>query len=81
MEVGGQEGGLGVGFGFGAEAEGDGHYFCFAEEESGGLSVCCVLVGKESFFGGEGGGDYLLSDNCVRTSLRYVLRMLCTLKT
>ena len=24
---------------------------------------------------------YLLSDNCVRTSLRYVLRMLWTLKT
>lgn len=26
-----------VRFAFGGEAEGDGHYFCFAEEESGGI--------------------------------------------
>lgn len=59
MEVGGQEGGLGVGFGFGGEAEGDGHYFCFAEEESGGfVSLLCSCGKRENFWweGKKGGG-------------------------
>lgn len=48
MEMRGEEGGLGVGFAFGGEAESDGHYFCFAEEESGILSVCCLLWREEN---------------------------------
>ena len=76
-----------VGFAGGGEAEGDGHYFCFAEEESVGGGLVCGLFDKGKDFRKEGEEEgeekngYLLSDNCVRTSLRYVLRMLWTLKT
>ena len=63
--MGGEEGGLGVGFAFGGEAEGDGHYFCFAEEESGGfLGQFAAFCGRWVFKGRQGeGGGYLLSDN------------------
>ena len=50
----------------------------------GGGLVCCFFDRGSKIRkgdGGEGGVNYLLSDNCVRTSLRYVLRMLWTLKT
>lgn len=70
MEVWGGGGGGGV-------AEGVGHYFCFAEEEAE-WGVLVAGGGKEN---GNGDVCYRLSDNWVRTSLRYVFRMLLTLKT